>query len=481
MRATAAALGAAQELRGQFRGDLVLPGDEPYEEARRVWNASIDRRPALIARCTGTADVVAALRVARARGLAVAVRGGGHGLAGYAVADDAVTIDLSGMRAVHVDASACRASVGAGCLLADVDDATQRYGLAVPSGLVSHTGVAGLTLGGGVGWLSRKYGLACDNLLSAQVVTADGSVVVASETGDADLLWALRGGGGNFGIVTSFEFQLHPVGPMVASGAGLYALQDGPAVLQGFRQLTRDASDETTWIASIWDGGNDPSLPGECHGQPVVALVFAHVGRPEEGLALGRHLDRIARPVAKDVGLVPYTGLQASKDEGWRHGLRQYWRAHYLTGLPDAAIEVFLSRGLGPPDDRPGISGSLQALGGAISRVSHQATAFSHRDAAFDFMSTATWADPGEDGERRDHARQFGDAMARFSHGVYVNNLGIEGDDRVRAAYGSEKYERLATLKRRYDPDNVFHFNQNISPARPAAGAFPEPARGPRR
>jgi FAD/FMN-containing dehydrogenase len=470
IQTTAAALRAAEELRGMFRGDLVLPGEGPYEEARRVWNASIDRRPALIARCTCTADVVATLRVALAHGLEVAVRGGGHNIAGYAVADGAVTIDLSGMRAVHVDASACRATVEAGCLLSEVDRATQRYGLAVPSGLVSHTGVAGLTLGGGVGWMSRKYGLACDNLLSAQVVTAAGNVVVASEERDADLLWALRGGGGNFGIVTSFEFQLHPVGPMVASGAGFYAIQDGPDVLRGFRQLTQEASDETTWIASIWDAEQDSFLPEECHGKPVVALVFAHMGRPEEGLALGRHLERIARPIAKDVGLMPYTGLQASNDEGWRHGMRQYWRAHYLNELPDAAIDAFLTRGLRSSEESPGISGSLQALGGAIRSVSDQATAFSHREAAFDFMSTTTWTHPDEDDERRGHARRFGDAMAPFSGGVYVNNLGIEGDDRVRAAYGPEKYARLATLKRRYDPDNVFHLNQNINPAAMTGG-----------
>jgi FAD/FMN-containing dehydrogenase len=465
METTGAARRAADELRGMFRGDLILPGEGPYEEARRVWNARIDRRPAVIARCTCTSDVVAALRVGRAHGLEVAVRGGGHGLAGYGVADGAITIDLSGMRAVDVDASAGSASVEGGCLLSDVDRATQRYGLAVPSGLVSHTGVAGLTLGGGVGWMSRKYGLACDNLLSAQVVTAAGDVVVASEDRDADLLWALRGGGGNFGIVTSFEFRLHPVGPMVASGAGFYAIQDGPAVLKGFRQLTQDASDETTWIASIWDAEHDSFLPDDHHGKPVVALVFAHVGRPEEGLALGRHLESIARPIAQDVGLVSYTDLQASKDEGWRHGMRQYWRAHHLTELPDAAIEVFLTRGLRSSEESPGISGSLQALGGAIRGVSDQATAFSQRDAAFDFMSTTTWTDPDEDDERRAQARQFGDAMAPFSRGVYVNNLGIEGDDRVRAAYGPEKYAHLATLKRRYDPDNVFHLNQNINPA----------------
>lgn len=460
---------AARQLRANFRGDLILAGDSDYESARRVWNAAIDRRPALIARCTCTSDVVNAVRAARTHGLEIAVRGGGHSIAGYAIADGAMTIDLSGMRAVHVDPGAARASVEAGCLLSEVDGATQRYGLAVPSGFVSHTGVAGLTLGGGVGWLSRKHGLACDNLLSAQVVTASGDVVVASAERDAELLWALRGGGGNFGIVTSFEFQLHEVGPMVSSGVGFYAFEDGPAVLQGFRQLASEASDETTWVASIWDDEPGSFLPEECHGKPVVALVFAHMGAPDEGLALARHFRAVARPVAEIVGPLTYTEHQASKDEGWRHGLRQYWKSHYLKSLPDPAAEAFLRRGAAPSESTQPVSGSLQALGGAIGRISEQASAVSHRDAAFDFMATTTWSERADDEARRDRARRFADAMAPYAQGVYVNNLGIEGNDRVRAAYGADKYDRLVAVKRRYDPENVFHFNQNINPEAPPA------------
>ncbi|HUQ62463.1 MAG TPA: FAD-binding oxidoreductase [Acidimicrobiales bacterium] len=455
----------ARELGRWFRGELILPDDARFDGARAVWNGAVDRRPAAIARCASTAHVIAALRVTRELGLEVAVRGGGHSLAGYGVADGAVTIDLSPMRSVRVDAGKRRATVEAGCLLSDLDKETQRYGLAVPSGLVSHTGVAGLTLGGGVGWLSRKHGLACDNLLAAQVVTANGDIVVASEERDPELLWALRGGGGNFGVVTSFEFQLHEAGPIVSSGAGFYAIQDGPAVLDTFGALAAEASEETTWIASIWNAEAGSFLPASCHTKPVVALVFVHVGSPEEGLALARHLRQVARPLAEVVGPVPYTELQASNDGGWRHGLRRYWKSHYLWDLPPAAIEVFLRRGSSSSGGSEAVSGSLQALGGAIGRVPDESTAVGHRGAAFDFMSTTTWTDPTDDDVRRVEARRFADAMAPFARGVYVNNLGTEGEERVLAAFGAKKYEQLAVLKRRYDPENVFHLNQNIKPA----------------
>lgn len=456
---------AAKLLRTWFRGELIFPGDAQYDAARAVWNGAIDRRPAAIARCASTADVVAALRVTRELGLEVAVRGGGHSLAGYAVADGAVTIDLSHMRSVRVDTGRRQAMVEAGCLLSDLDSQTQRYGWAVPSGLVSHTGVAGLTLGGGVGWLSRKHGLACDNLLGAQVVLANGDVVVASDKRDPELLWAIRGGGGNFGIVTSFDFQLHEVGPMVSSGAGFYAVKEGPAVLEAFAQFAVEASAETTWIASIWNVEIGSFLPAPCHGKPVVALVFVHVGSPEAGLQIARHLRDVACPLAEVFGPVPYAELQASNDGGWRHGMRRYWKSHYLWDLPGAAIEVFLGRGSSSSGASDAVSGSLQALGGAIGRVPEEETAVGHRGAAFDFMSTTTWTDPIDDDARRGAARRFADAMAPFARGVYVNNLGTEGEERVRAAFGADKYEQLAVLKKRYDPENVFRLNQNIKPA----------------
>ncbi|MGI5242083.1 FAD-binding oxidoreductase [Dactylosporangium sp. CA-139066] len=456
---------AARELRGTFRGDLILPQHERYETARRVWNASIDRYPGLIARCADTGDVIAALRAARRHGLEVAVRGGGHSIAGLGVADGAVTIDLSRMAAVQVDPDARRATVQAGSLLSGLDRETQRHGLAVTSGFVSHTGVAGLTLGGGFGWTARKHGLACDNLRSARVVLADGSSRVAGEEQDADLLWALRGGGGNFGIVTSFEFDLHAVGPMVTTGAAFYDLGNGRTVLEAFRELATEATDETTWAASVWDVEPGSSLPEEYHGKPVVSLVFVHIGDVEQGVALGRQLRRLARPLAETVGPVPYLEVQSSNDTAWSHGVRRYWKSHYLWELPDAAIETFLARGAATPADRPAVAGSLQARGGAIGRTGEDDSAVGHRGAPFEFMASTGWNDPGEDDSRRSGVRTFADQMARFGRGVYVNNLDLEGEDRVRDAYGAQKYRRLAALKARFDPDNVFHLNQNIRPA----------------
>ncbi|MFG2045061.1 FAD-binding oxidoreductase [Dactylosporangium sp. NPDC048998] len=467
---------AARELRDTFRGDLLLPRDQRYETARRVWNGSIDRYPGLIARCADTGDVIAALRAARRHGLEVAVRGGGHSIAGHGVADGAVTIDLSRMATVQVDADARRVTVQAGSLLSGVDRETQRHGLAVTSGFVSHTGVAGLTLGGGFGWMARKHGLACDNLRSARVVLADGSHAVAGMEDDADLLWALRGGGGNFGIVTSFEFDLHRVGPMVTTGAGLYDLDDGRKVLELFRELAAEATDETTWAASVWDVEPGSSLPQEYHGKPVVSLAFVHIGDVEHGVATGRRLRGVAQPLDETVGPVPYLEVQTSNDAAWSHGMRRYWKSHYLWELPDAAIDTFLARGTATLGGGASVAGSLLARGGAIGRTGEHDSAVGHRGALFEFMASTGWADPDEDETRRSDVRTFADRMARFGRGVYVNNLDIEGEDRVRDAYGVQKYQRLAALKARFDPDNVFHLNQNIRPATASAARLPHSA-----
>jgi FAD/FMN-containing dehydrogenase len=456
---------AARELRVTFRGDLLLPRDQRYETARRVWNSSIDRHPGLIARCVDTSDVIAALRAARRHGLEVAVRGGGHSIAGHGVADGAVTIDLSRMATVQVNSDARRATVQAGSLLSGLDRATQRHGLAVTSGVVSHTGVAGLTLGGGFGWMARKHGLACDNLRSARVVLADGSPTVASMADDADLLWALRGGGGNFGIVTSFEFDLHRVGPMVATGAGFYHLDDGRKVLELFRELAAEATDETTWAASVWVVEPGSPLPQEYEGKPVVSLAYVHIGDVEHGVALGRRLRGATPPLAETVGPVSYLEMQTSNDAAWSHGMRRYWKSHYLWELPDAAIETFLARGTTTSGEGPNVAGSLLARGGAIASIGEHDSAVGHRGALFEFMASTGWIEPGEDETRRGHVRTFADQMARFGRGVYVNNLDIEGEDRVRDAYGEQKYQRLAALKARFDPDNIFQLNQNIRPA----------------
>lgn len=467
-----AALDVSRELGDTFRGDLLLPGDQRYETARRVWNASIDRHPALIARCAGTGDVTGALLAARRHGLNVAVRGGGHSIAGLGVADGAVTIDLSRMAAVRVDPDARRATVQGGSLLSGVDRETQRHGLAVTSGFVSHTGVAGLTLGGGFGWTARKHGLACDNLRAAEVILADGSVARTGDGHDPDLLWALRGGGGNFGIVTSFEFDLHQVGPMVTTGAGFYDIADGRAVLEAFRELAAEAADETTWVVSVWDAEPGSPVPEHYHGKPIVSLAFVHIGDVEEGAALGRRLRRAAPPLSEMTGPVPYLDVQTSNDAFWSHGVRRYWKSHYLWDLPDTAIDAFLSRGTASSGGVT-VTGSLQARGGAIARIGEQDTAAGHRGARFEFMAATSWTEPGEDDARRASARLYADEMARYGRGVYVNNLGVEGDDRVRDAYGTEKFERLAGLKACFDPDNVFHFNQNIRPAATPAGRAP--------
>jgi FAD/FMN-containing dehydrogenase len=459
------ALDVSRELCGTFHGDLLLPGNQRYEAARRVWNASIDRHPALIARCTDASDVTSALRAARRHGLDVAVRGGGHSIAGLGVADGAMTIDLSRMAAVRVDPDARRATVQAGSLLSGLDRETQRHGLAVTSGFVSHTGVAGLTLGGGFGWTARKHGLACDNLRAAEVVLADGSVTVASDGRDPDLLWGLRGGGGNFGIVTSFEFELHPVGPMVTTGAGFYDIADGRAVLVAFRELAAAATDETTWVASVWEAEPGSPVPERYHGKPVVSLAFVHIGDVEEGAALGRQLRRVASPLGEMVGPVSYLEVQTSNDAFWGHGVRRYWKSHYLWDLPDTAIDPFLERAAASSGRGVPVTGSLQARGGAIARIGEQDTAAGHRGARFEFMAATSWTNPGEDDTRRDSTRRYADQIAPYGRGVYVNNLGIEGEDRVRDAYGAEKFQQLTSLKTRFDPDNVFHLNQNVHPA----------------
>ena len=464
-----AAVDVSRELCDTFQGDLLLPGDQRYETARRVWNASINRHPALIARCAGTGDVTSALLAARRHDLDVAVRGGGHSIAGLSVADGAMTIDLSRMAAVRVDPDARRATVQAGSLLSGVDRETQRYGLAVTSGFVSHTGVAGLTLGGGFGWTARKHGLACDNLRAAEVVLADGSVTVGSDGYDPDLLWALRGGGGNFGIVTSFEFDLHPVGPMVTTGAAFYDIVDGHAVLEAFRELAAEATDETTWVASVWDAEPGSPVPEHYHGKPVVSLVFVHIGDIEEGAALGRRLRRAAPSLGDMTGPVPYMEVQTSNDAFWSHGVRRYWKSHYLWDLPDNAIDAFLGCGTAPSGGAP-VTGSLQTRGGAIARIGEQDAAVGHRGARFEFMASTSWTDPDDDDTRRTSTRLYAEQMAPYGRGVYVNNLGIEGEDRIRDAYGADKFQRLTSLKAHFDPSNVFHLNQNIRPAATPTG-----------
>ena len=452
-------------IEGTFAGELIAPGHAQYESARRVWNGMVDRRPALIARCAGEDDVVMALGFAREHGLAVAVRGGGHNVAGNGVCDGGVVIDLSGLRDVVVDPHARTAVVGPGVLLGELDRATQAYGLATPTGNVSMTGVAGLTLGGGLGWIARKYGPACDNLLSATVVTADGVRVTASADENPDLLWGLRGGGGNFGVVTSFEYRLHPVGPQVIAGGVLHAFSDAPEVFRFFADFVADAPDELSVTASTFRAAPGMPIAPELHGELVTMLAVCWVGDLAEGERALRPLRSFGHPLADLVAPMPYTALQSGSDAAYPDGQQNYWKSHYVDEITDGVITTLAEHA--PRMTSPQSSFYFQHLGGAISRPGIDTAAFGHRHAGFDFAILTVWEDPAEDPEHLAWARDFATAMQPHATGVYVNNLGVEGTDRVKAAYAPATYERLVALKNAYDPTNVFHLNQNIAP-RPA-------------
>jgi FAD/FMN-containing dehydrogenase len=447
-----------------FQGELIRPDDPGYGDARRVWNGTIDKRPALIARCTGAADVAAALRFARERELPLAVRGGGHSVAGTAVCDDGVVIDLSPMRGVKVYPEPRVAHVQAGVLLGELDTATQAFGLATPAGIVSHTGVAGLTLGGGIGWLSRKLGATVDNLRSARVVTADGEHVNASERENPDLFWGLRGGGGNFGIVTEFEFHLHPVGPTVLAGPVYYALEDGVEVLRRYREVAAAAPDELTTILNLRKAPALPLLPAELHGRPVVTVVACWAGELERGQRAVQPLRELGTPLVDLLRPRPFVELQRLFNAAVPHGWHYYWKSIESPPFEDAMIDTLIDHTARITSPRSYTI--IFQLGGALARVAEGATAYPQRDAAFNVNINAVWleGDPRAD-EHNDWTRDFYAAVEPHAGGrVYVNFLGDEGEERVRAAYGEEKYERLRALKRRYDPTNVFRLNQNIRP-----------------
>ncbi|MGH9868164.1 MAG: FAD-binding oxidoreductase [Candidatus Polarisedimenticolia bacterium] len=448
-----------------LRGRLINSDHADYDIARAVWNGAIDRRPRLIARCLGTADVIAAVRFARDHDLEIAVRGGGHNVAGTAVCDDGMVIDLSAMRAVRVDPADRGAWVQGGALWGDVDHETQLHGLATTGGIVSHTGVAGLTLGGGIGWLMRKHGLTVDNLVAADVVTADGELLRASEKEHPDLFWALRGGGGNFGVVTSFEFRLHSVGPTVLAGPILWDACDAGEVLRIYRDFICDAPDELGTVVRFGPAPPLPVIPEHLHGRPVVMVGTCYAGRIEEGEERLRPL-RASRPPLLDlVGPTPYVEFQSALDSTVAHGWNYYWKSTYLPELRDDLIDVLVEHAFSGSSPRSYVA--MFHLKGAVSRVAEEGTAFGNRQASHAITLDAVWR-PGEDLGSRDTAwtRGFLAALGRFREGVYVNFLGGDEDPgRVREAYGDSVYERLADVKAMYDPDNVFHHNQNIRPS----------------
>lgn len=442
-----------EQLKASLRGDLLLPSDARYDETRKVWNGMIDKRPAFIVRCAGVADVIDAVKFARDHNLLVSVRGGGHNIAGKAVCDGGMMIDLSRMRSVHVEPVKRTAHVDGGATLGDLDHETQAFGLATTLGVVTHTGVAGLTLGGGIGRIGRKYGLACDNLLSVNVVTAEGQFLRASEMENAELFWGTRGGGGNFGIVTSFEFRLHPVGPVVLGGAVIHPLERAREALKFYYEYSSTAPDE---LAA------DAVLLTSPEGERVFAISVCYIGSLEEGERVLQPLRRFGPPLADQIGPNVYTTVQAAGDALFPLGFHHYWKTHFMTAISDGAIDAILSHFATVPSPRSVIV--FQQYGGAVSRISPTATAFSHRAAQYDFIPTSIWTNPAESEKQMNWVRLLWDSMKPFSTGgEYVNNLGEEGEDRVRAAYGGN-YERLVALKNKYDPTNFFRLNANIKP-----------------
>jgi FAD/FMN-containing dehydrogenase len=455
-----AELGHLQE---QLRGTLIHRGHEAYEAGRRIWNGAVDRYPALIVRCRGAADVLAAVRFARERDLPLAIRGGGHGVAGTAVCDGGVVVDFGVMKGIRVDPVARLARAEAGVLWGELDHETQAFGLATTGGIVTHTGIAGLTLGGGIGWLMRKHGLTCDNLVSADVVTADGQLLRASADQNPDLFWGLRGGGGNFGIVTSFEYRLHPVGPLILAGPLYFEMEAAGEVLRFYRDFIAAAPVDLTTIVNLRQAPAVPFLPAHLHGRPVVAILACFTGPLEDGERILRPLRRFREPLLDLIAPKPYVKHQSMFDPTVPHGWHYYWKSVELAPLTDAVIDRIGDHSMRITS--PLSYSVIFQLGGAIAAIDDGATAYSHRQAAHNVNINAVWK-PG-DAAAPDHiewARQFFAALEPYQIGVYVNFLGDEGEERVRAAYGAETYARLAELKQRYDPMNVFHLNQNVRP-----------------
>ena len=460
---------AIHQLKSRFHGELLAPGDQEYDAARRVFNAMIDRRPALIARCANAADVSAAVSFAREQTLLVSVRCSGHNIGGYAVCDDGLVIDLSRMKGIAVDPATQTVRVEGGCNWGEVNDALQPYGLAATGGFVAVTGVSGLTLGGGLGWLVRKHGLALDNLLSADVVLADGRLVTASASEHDDLFWAIRGGGGNFGIVTSFEFQAHPVG-IVLAGIVLHPAAGAAGALRRWRDFEASSPETCTQGALLFHFPDDPSGPPVLLGKPLVGLGGVYAGPVEDGEKILRPLREYGPPVVDLFQPTPYNQAQRMADFLWPSGLHGYWKSSYLTRLSDEAIDVIVEFFARVPSKRTVVV--LEHNGdGAMDRVSDAATAFGHRGWRYNFVVTSAWSDAKDTNQNIAWTREFFDAMRPFTaNAAYVNYLGgDEGADGLKAAYGAAKLARLAALKMKYDPANLFRMNQNIAPASVAA------------
>jgi len=446
---------AVEGLKASLHGPLLSPGDTSYEEVRKVWNGMIDRRPALIARCAGVADVIAAVKFARTHEVLVSVRGGGHNAPGNAVCQGGLMIDLAGMRSVRVDPMRRTARAEGGATWGDFDRETQAFGLATTGGSVSDTGIAGLTLGGGLGWLAGKYGLSCDNLLSIDLVTADGKLLIASATENADFFWGLRGGGGNFGVVTSFEYQLHPVGPLLA-GMVLYPFSKAKEALTLYRDFATAIPDEVNTIGGLLTSPD---------GEPVVAIAVCYNGGCEAGEKVLRPLRAFGPPLADHISPMPYCQVQTLLDAATVRGRRYYMKSNMMQGISDDAIDTLAERFAAIPS--PFSFVFFQQLGNAANRVDATATAFSHRGALCEWGCLSSWIDAAADDVNVRWTRELAEVMRPFTTGSdYVNQIGLEtdeGSERIKAAYGAN-YERLVAVKNKYDPTNLFRHNQNIKP-----------------
>lgn len=451
-------------LAASFVGQLFRPSDVGYDDARQIWNGHIDRRPAVIARCSGVADVIAAVRFGREHGLEPAIRGGGHAVAGHALCDDGLVIDLSAMTGSRVDPLAQSIQVQGGCLNSHLDRESQAFGLAATGGIVSHTGVGGLTLGGGIGHLMRKFGLSIDALRSCDVVTADGEFVVANEQDNADLFWGLRGGGGNFGVVTSFTFQLHPLGPNVLAGMVAWPMDDAPTVLRFLRDFIAEAPDEVGLMANLRLAPPLPVIPAELHGKPIVALIATYAGPVDEGEAVLRPIRELGSPAVDAIVPKPYVAHQKMFDAALPHGRHYYWKSHKLGALTDNVIDVVIEHCEGITS--PMSTVPIFCFGGAVARVETDATPFPNRDAAHDINILASWLpeDVGDSARHIDWVRGLFAALEPHSRGVYVNFTSDDASERVRLGYSEQQWARLTALKATYDPTNFFRMNANIPP-----------------
>lgn len=451
--ATALPASVIQDFRASLRGPVLLPGDDAYDRARRVWNGMIDRRPALIARCSGPADVARSVQFARANDLLVAVRSGGHSTSGQSVCDGGLMIDLADMRGVRVEPKARRARVNGGCLLGELDREAQFFGLATTAGTVSHTGAAGLTLGGGFGRLGRRFGLSCDNLASVDVVTADGRALRASDDENRDLFWALRGGGGNFGVATSFEYRLHEVNPMIYGGAIIHPWSAARDVFDFFVEFTATCPDELNLDCAV------VAPPG---GKPMVILEACYSGDHARGEKLLAPVRAFGKPLADQVKAMPYLALQSGSDEGNAPGRNYYVKSGFVE-TPDPRLFDAIVAGFTPAPDRATVL-LLQQLGGAIGRVRPDATAFNHRKARFDLVVLGSWEDPATTPANTAWVKGYWDGLEGYTRGYYFNTTIGDSQEKVRANFG-ENYPRLAALKKRYDPGNLFRLNANVLPA----------------